>query len=96
MANENDAPATKQDLTLLRSELRGEMSELRGEMSELRNQVARSHDDLVEKMRDMQTEVLRAFHGGARPLEIRMKVIPDIQERLGLGGEMERKQQKPI
>ena len=44
-------------------------SELRGDMSELRNQIDRSHDDLVEKMRDMQTEVLRAFHGWARPLE---------------------------
>ena len=54
---------------MLRSELRGDMSELRGEMSELRNQIDRSHDDLVEKMRDMQTEVLRAFHGWARPLE---------------------------
>jgi hypothetical protein len=39
---------------------------------------------LVEQMRDMQTEVLRAFHGWARPVETRLKVLPLIDERLGL------------
>ena len=41
-------------------------------------------DELIEKMRDMQTEVLRAFHSWARPIEIRMRSVDDIQERLGL------------
>ena len=31
------------------------------DLAELRVEVARMHDNLVEKMRDMQTEVLRAF-----------------------------------
>jgi hypothetical protein len=35
-------------------------------------------------MRDMQTEVLRAFHAWARPLEIRLRALPQIEERLGL------------
>lgn len=41
-------------------------------------------DRLVEKMRDMQTEVLRAFHDWARPVEIKLRTIPMIDERLGL------------
>ena len=43
-----DEPATKQDL---------HESERR-----LRQDVRSQHDELIEAMRDMQTEVLRAFH----------------------------------
>ncbi|MEQ1946907.1 MAG: hypothetical protein ABL995_06950 [Bryobacteraceae bacterium] len=50
----------------------------------LRKDVAEMHDDLVEKMRDMQTEVLRAFHDWARPVEIKLRTLPMIDERLGL------------
>ena len=39
---------------------------------------------LIEKMRDMQTEVLRAFHDWARPVEIKLRAIPPLDERLGL------------
>jgi hypothetical protein len=39
---------------------------------------------LTEKMRDMQTEVLRAFHDWARPVEIKLRTLPMIDERLGL------------
>lgn len=42
------------------------------------------HETLIEQMRDMQTEMLRAFHAWARPFEIRMRVLPQIEERLGL------------
>ncbi|MEQ1884038.1 MAG: hypothetical protein ABL967_03195 [Bryobacteraceae bacterium] len=41
-------------------------------------------DRLVERMRDMQTEVLRAFHDWARPVEIKLRTLPMIDERLGL------------
>ena len=41
-------------------------------------------DRLVEKMRDMQTEVLRAFHDWARPVEIKLRMLPMMEERLGL------------
>jgi hypothetical protein len=41
-------------------------------------------EQLVEKMRDMQTEVLRAFHDWSRPVEIKLRAIPPIDERLGL------------
>jgi hypothetical protein len=41
-------------------------------------------DHLVEKMRDMQTEVLRAFHDWAQPVEIRLRAIPPLDQHLGL------------
>ena len=41
-------------------------------------------DQLIEKMRDMQTEVLRAFHDWASPVEIKLRAIPPLDERLGL------------
>jgi hypothetical protein len=39
---------------------------------------------LIEGMRDMQTEVLRAFHDWARPVELKLRTLPFIEERLGL------------
>lgn len=96
MPTEEDRPASKKDLDQLRTELRiairGDMNELgtelRGDMNELRNELRgdmdRSRDELVEKMRDMQTEVLRAFHDWARPIEIRLRSLPHIEERLGM------------
>ena len=32
----------------------------------------------------MQTEVLRAFHDWARPVELKLRALPVIEERLGL------------
>ena len=70
MPDQDDRPATKADLNDLRSELHRDMALLR--------------DDLIDKMRDMQTEVLRAFHGWASPIEIRLRSLPNIEERRGL------------
>jgi len=41
-------------------------------------------DQLVEQMRDMQTEVLRAFHDWASPVEIKLRAIPPLDQRLDL------------
>ena len=38
----------------------------KGDLEELENR-------LVEKMRDMQTEVLRVFHNWARPAEVKLR-----------------------
>jgi hypothetical protein len=88
--------ATKRDLDELRTATRTDLDELRVELrtatktdldglrTELRTEVTHLHDDLVEKMRDMQTEVLRAFHSWASPLEIRMRALPQLDERLSL------------
>jgi hypothetical protein len=72
--NNENLPATKKDLNELRDSLR---TEIHGHVDQVR-------DQLIEQMRDMQTEVLRAFHDWARPIEIKLRSIPPIEERLGL------------
>jgi hypothetical protein len=52
-------PASKQDVELLRSE----MEQLRSETEQLRSEFHHGYDDLKETMRDVQTEILRAFYG---------------------------------
>ena len=74
MPGQDDQPATKADLNNVREEILGAMH---GSINALR-------DELIDKMRDMQTEVLRAFHGWAGPIEIRLRSLPNIEERLGL------------
>lgn len=59
--------ATKQDLQDLKRELGERMDQMQ--------------DHLIEAMRDMQTEVLRAFHNWASPTEIKMR---SHEERLTL------------
>ena len=61
-------PASKQDIELLRSEIgqvrsevRSEFAQVRSEMEQLRSEVHHGYDDLKETMRDVQTEILRAF-----------------------------------
>ena len=58
MADRNQ-PATKGDLEDLEQRLRVDADRLR--------------DELIEVVRDMQTEVLRAFHNWASPTEIKMR-----------------------
>jgi hypothetical protein len=48
MPNDPKLPATRGDLEALRTELSSRMDQMQ--------------DHLIEAMRDMQTEVLRAFH----------------------------------
>ena len=56
------------------------------DLADLRAHVDRLRDDLIEAMRDMQTEVLRAFHNWARPTDIKLRSHEDrialIEERL--------------
>ncbi|HEX5432309.1 MAG TPA: hypothetical protein VFW83_10095 [Bryobacteraceae bacterium] len=49
----NQESATKQDVAELRVHVDQRFDQLK--------------DELIERMRDMQTEVLRAFHSWARP-----------------------------
>ena len=103
MPNDDDRPATKQDLNDLRNELHGDMDQLRNELhggmaelrtelngnldqlrTELNGNMSRLREELVEQVRDMQTEVLRAFHGWASPIEIRLRALPNMEERLVL------------
>jgi hypothetical protein len=38
--------------------------------------------ELIEVMGDMQTEILRAFHNWARPIEIRLRGVDHLSERM--------------
>jgi hypothetical protein len=54
------------------------------DLNELRTEMREMRDQLIEQMRDVQTEVLRAFHDWAQPVEIKLRAIPPLDERLGL------------
>jgi hypothetical protein len=54
-----NAPATKGDLELLR----GDVQQLRSESERLRGEMSHQFDDLKETVRDIQTEILKAFYG---------------------------------
>lgn len=62
--------ATKQDL-----------QELRTHVDKRLNHVDGRFDQVIEATRDMQTEVLRAFHNWARPAEVKIR---SHEERLTL------------
>ncbi|MBZ5634159.1 MAG: hypothetical protein LAO55_13645 [Acidobacteriia bacterium] len=62
--------ATKQDL-----------QELRTHVDERLDQVDARFNQVIETTRDMQTEVLRAFHNWARPAEVKIR---SHEERLTL------------
>jgi hypothetical protein len=70
MPDTDDRPATKGDIEQLRTETNAKTDDLR--------------DQLIERMRDMQTEVIRAFYDWARPMELKLRALPAIEERLGL------------
>jgi hypothetical protein len=60
-------PATKHDLELLRQAIE--------------QKIDQRSEQLVDSMRDMQTEVLRAFHNWARPADIKLR---SHEERIAL------------
>jgi DNA repair exonuclease SbcCD ATPase subunit len=66
------------EMNSLREELRGEMNslrdELRGEMNSLRGEMSSLREDMIEAIRDAQTELLRAFHGYATSVGARISV----------------------
>jgi hypothetical protein len=77
---DQNAPATKGDLEELRSGLRSEMSqlgsELRSEMSqlgsELRSEMSHGYNDIVERIADSETRLLKAFYAFAESNDKRM------------------------
>jgi hypothetical protein len=52
------------------------------DLNQLREEMRQLGDHLVEQMRDRETEVLRAFHDWASPVEIKLRAIPPIDQRL--------------
>jgi chromosome segregation ATPase len=88
MGNE---PATKTDLADLRAELKQDADQLRSELREsanqLRSEFHHGFDDLKETMRDIQTEILKAFYGFAETNQARLAEIETesaaVKRRLG-------------
>jgi hypothetical protein len=74
-------PATKADLAQLGDALRSDTAQLadqlRSEMTQLRDQLRsesqHGFDDLKETLRDVQTEMLKAFYGFAQSTDARFK-----------------------
>lgn len=58
--------ATKQDIQELKLDLKQDVRALHERMDHVQ-------DHLVEVMRDMQTEVLRAFQNRASPMDVRVR-----------------------
>lgn len=56
--DDDQKPATKQDIENLRAELR---TQIKQESDMLRSEFHHAYDDLKESIRDVQTELLKAF-----------------------------------
>jgi hypothetical protein len=65
--------ATKEDLADLRTHVDARFAQVDARF----DQVDARFDQVIEATRDMQTEVLRAFHGWARPTEIKLRSHSD-------------------
>ena len=57
--NDSNAPATKGDL--------------QGAVEQLRTEMNHQYDDLKETLRDVQTEILRAFYGYTQTADAKLK-----------------------
>lgn len=69
--------STKQDLQDLRTHVDQRLDSVDARL----NHVDARFDQVIEATRDMQTEVLRAFHNWARPAEVKIR---SHEERLTL------------
>jgi hypothetical protein len=81
------APATKGDLLDLKDELqdlknevrdlKGDLLDLKGEVKQdiamIRSEMQHTHDTLIERMADNQTELLKAFYGFATTTDIKFR-----------------------
>ena len=76
---DQNAPATKADITELRSEVKQDIGELRSEMKEdigqLRSEVNHGYNDLVERMADSETRLLKAFYDFAQSNQQRVTLL---------------------
>ena len=74
MDDDRNAPATKADLAKLKADFKADLAEL--------------EDRLTEVMRDVQTEMLRAFYGFMETVQTRFKAQDDaeagLKKRLGI------------
>jgi hypothetical protein len=65
--------STKQDMELLRSSTKEDMGLLKEEIEILRSEMSHAHNDLKETMRDIQTELLKAFYNYSQTNDLKLK-----------------------
>ena len=87
MATDRNAPATKGDLEDLESRLdarlSGEISSLETRLdARLTGELSSLEARLTEQMRDMQTEILKAFYGFTESVQSRFKAQDDTEAGL--------------
>jgi len=89
---QNNEPATKQDLLDLKASAKQDLIQTEERLIALIRDVSdrqivsqnELEEHLTEKMRDMQTEVIRAFHGWGRTTDLKLRRISEFDERLGI------------
>jgi cob(I)alamin adenosyltransferase len=90
--NNGHEPATKQDIAELKVELKQNIAELNSELKQdvamIRSEMQHTHDDLKETMRDIQTELLKAFYSFAESDQARLtqteRDSSGLKERIGI------------
>lgn len=73
--NGNQEPATKQDVDLLRSDMKQDVAILRSEMHHMQ-------DALVERINDTETKLLQAFYGFTQSIVERHRSADDTEASL--------------
>jgi hypothetical protein len=63
---------TKQEITQLRSEIAEVRSELKQDVAQLRSEMSHQYNDLVERITDSETKLLKAFYSFAQTNSQRM------------------------
>ena len=56
-----NAPATKGDLAEVKEELKGDIAEVKTQTEQLRSEVNHMYNDLVERIADSETRLLKAL-----------------------------------
>lgn len=63
---DRNAPATKGDLADVRTELKAEIAEVRTEIALQRSEATHQYHDVVERISDSETRLLKAFYDFAQ------------------------------
>lgn len=79
-------PATKADLAALEARLTERQDRLNERQEMLRTEMQHMYDDLKETIRDVQTEILKAFYGFSESVQLHFKEVDktdaSLKERL--------------
>src|ERR1017187_7869147 len=85
MAENESAPATKKDVAAVKEDVaavkedvaavKEDVAVLKGDVAAVRKDLAASEDRLSEQMRDMQTELLKAFLPWQRDVKIQFREL---------------------